>query len=234
MNKDGRNLMIVTQLCTILLLASFIIASAQAQTSASANDSRSGANHTVALIPRFRLPLAPFRLRLMPSANTNARTAPGAMALMGGSNLPVLGGGTLGRLTKWTGFTSSNSSIGDTNIFEDKLGNVGIGTDSPTAKLTVAGSIQASGGSSILHRATLMGDGTAASPLSVAVPLSLTGVGETILVVRNNSERADGVFAFGGDSNTNFGGNGVTGFGGSSGIGTGGAGVNGIGGRSAL
>jgi hypothetical protein len=26
-----------------------------------------------------------------------------------GPNLPVIGGGTLGRLTKWTGFTSSNS-----------------------------------------------------------------------------------------------------------------------------
>src|SRR4029079_14894555 len=129
-------------------------ASAQAQTggAAAANDSRGGGNHTVALIPRFRLPLAPFRFRL-PVANTNTRTAPGAMAPMGGFNFPVLGGGTVGRLTKWTGFTSSNSFVADTTIFEDKSGNVGIGTDSPTAKLTVAGSIQASGGSSILTNA---------------------------------------------------------------------------------
>src|SRR5262245_14719520 len=161
--------------------------------------------------------------------------APGASALTpaAGPILPVIGGGTFGRITKWTGF-STNSVIGDTTIFEDKLGNVGIGTDSPTSKLTVAGTIQASGGTSILHNSTLNGDGTTASPLGVAVPLSLTGVGETILVVRNNSERADGVFAFGGDSNTSFGGIGVTGFGGSSGNGTGGAGVSGIGGGSAL
>jgi hypothetical protein len=135
-------------------------------------------------------------------------------------------------LAKWTGQTGSNSFIGDTIIFEDKFGNVGIGTDSPTAKLTVAGSIQASGGSSILHGSTLAGDGTAASPLGVAVPLSLIGGGETILLVRNNSERGDGLFAFGGNSSTSFGGNGVTGFGGVSGSGTGGMGLGGIGGGS--
>jgi hypothetical protein len=80
----------------------------------------------------------------------------------------------LGRLTKWTGFTSSNSFIGDTSIFEDKFGNVGIGTDSPTSKLTVAGTIEASGGSSILHNLTLTGNGTTARPLG-AVPLFLKG-----------------------------------------------------------
>jgi len=37
---------------------------------------------------------------------------------------------------------SSNSVIGDTSIFEDKNGLVGVGTDSPTSKLTVAGMIQ--------------------------------------------------------------------------------------------
>jgi hypothetical protein len=66
--------------------------------------------------------------------------------LAAGSNLQVLGGGTLGRLTKWTGFTSSNSFIGDSTIFEDKNGLVGIGTDSPTSKLTVNGLIQSLGG----------------------------------------------------------------------------------------
>jgi len=54
-----------------------------------------------------------------------------------GPNLTVTGSGTLGRLTKWTGFTSSNSVIGDTGIYEDKYGKVGIGTDTPGSKLTV-------------------------------------------------------------------------------------------------
>ena len=83
-----------------------------------------------------------------------------------------------------------------------------------------------------MHGGTLMGDGTAASPLEVAVPLFLTGPGVTILTVRNSSQRGHGVVAFGGDSSGSFGGCGVTGFGGVSGSGTGGAGLSGVGGRS--
>jgi hypothetical protein len=96
-----------------------------------------------------------------------------------------MGGGTLGRLTKWTGFTSSNSFIGDSTIFENKNGLVGIGTDTPTSKLTVAGTIESGSGGfkfpdgtvqissaagalfSVEHDATLTGNGTAAMPLSV-------------------------------------------------------------------
>ena len=63
-----------------------------------------------------------------------------------GPGLPVTGGGTSGRLTKWTGFTSSNAAIGDSSIYEDKFGKVGIGTDSPTSRLTVAGTVEATGG----------------------------------------------------------------------------------------
>src|SRR4029453_8945146 len=59
-----------------------------------------------------------------------------------GPTLPVLGGGTIGQLTKWTGLTSSNSFIGDSVITEDKLGNIGIGTTAPTSKLTVRGMIE--------------------------------------------------------------------------------------------
>jgi hypothetical protein len=93
-------------------------------------------------------------------------------------NLPVIGSGIVGRLTKWTGFTSSNSVIGSSTIFEDKDGLVGIGTDSPTSRLTVVGVIAATGGfkfPSGAHDATLKGDGTTANPLGVAVPLILTG-----------------------------------------------------------
>jgi hypothetical protein len=123
-------------------------------------------------------------------------------AMAAGPSLTVLGGGTLGRLTKWVGFTSSNSFIGDSTIFEDKYGLVGIGTDSPTSKLTVAGVIQSTAGGfkfadgtvqttsaagslfTVAHDATLTGNGTSASPLGVAVPLSLTGsLGATILTL---------------------------------------------------
>ncbi len=98
-------------------------------------------------------------------------------------NLPVQGSGTIGRLPKWTGLTSSNSFIGDSTIFEDKFGMVGIGTDAPPSKLTVMGMIQTTLGgykfpdgtvqttagiSLVLHDATLSGNGTAATPLGIA------------------------------------------------------------------
>lgn len=105
--------------------------------------------------------------------------------LAGGPNLSVLGGGTLGRLTKWSGFTSSNSFIGDSTISEDKFGKVGIGTDMPTSRLTVVGVVESTnpgggfkfpdgtiqttaGLGSTFHDASLVGNGTSASPLAIA------------------------------------------------------------------
>jgi hypothetical protein len=115
--------------------------------------------------------------------------------MAGGPALSVAGSGTLNRLTKWIGFTSGNSVIGDSTIFENKDGLVGIGTDTPTSRLTVAGLIQSatggfkfpdgtvqstaavSGLTSIFRDATLTGNGTSVSPLGIAN----SGVGTTQL-----------------------------------------------------
>ena len=172
----------------------------------------------------------------------------------GGAQAPVVGGGTLGRLTKWTGFTGSNSIIGDTSIFEDKFGRVGVGTDAPTSKLTVQGMIETTMGglkfpdgsvqttaainglSSVFHNATLTGNGTQASPLGVAVPLSLTGAPGAfsfILDVRNTSDQGNGALVIGGNSTSPF--SGGTGLQGNGGNGTdtasGGIGLAGLGGH---
>ncbi len=167
-----------------------------------------------------------------------------------GPSLPVQGSGAVGRLPKWTGLTSSNSFIGDSTIFEDKYGMVGIGTDSPTSKLTVAGMIQITLGGlkfpdgtvqttarlgSISHDATLKGDGSSASPLGIALPLSLVGESQNPVVFVINREKhigAAGLTAGGGDTDINggFGGTGLTGIGGYGLTGSGGAGVHGVGG----
>ena len=171
---------------------------------------------------------------------------------------PVAGRGTPGRISKWTGvFGSDTFTLGDSNIFEDKFGNVGIGTDSPTSKLTVAGTIEASGGSSILHGPTLTGSGTAANPLGVAVPLFLRGsvpigaIIPSVVDVINSEQGGTAIAGHGGSlttgagadhggvgvegigglglSSSDFGGVGVSAIGGASG-GTGGAGLQAIGG----
>ena len=172
----------------------------------------------------------------------------GLSPMAAGPNLPVLGGGTLGRLTKWTGFTSSNSFIGDSTIFQSKLGLVGIGTDTPTSKLTVQGMIETtlgglkfpdgtvqttaavSGLQTVFHDATLTGNGTAGSPLGVAVPLILRGsveLGGGVIQATNTAEFGGGVMANGGP-----GGTGVFGRGGVSTSGDVGVGVEARGGNS--
>jgi hypothetical protein len=184
MNKVKNYLSFAMPFVSILLLTILLTASAQAQIRT--KDNLGETSQTPAATSRFRMPLGATSLRMTPTnqpANTNARSDTRLLPLATGAALPVVGSGTLGRLTKWTGFTSSNSTIGDSTIFEDKSGKVGIGTDTPTSPLTVQGVIETTLGgykfpdgtlqttaaiTSIFHDASLTGNGTQASPLGVA------------------------------------------------------------------
>ena len=97
----------------------------------------------------------------------------------------VIGSGTPGQITKWTGVSGSTTyTIGDSIITEDKFGKVGIGTRTPTSPLTVAGLIETTLGgykfpdgtvqttagiASVVHDASLKGDGSSATPLGIAL-----------------------------------------------------------------
>ena len=180
----------------------------------------------------------------------------------------VVGRGTPGQLTKWTGFNGSNYTVGDSLITETKSGRIGIGTTTPTSTLTVIGMIETTLGGikfpdgtvqttaavgglvPVQHDTTLTGNGTAASPLGVAVPLTLSGVvgfnpilrvqnlgtsGPGVIVTGGFSDSGrggTGVNAVGGNTDSGIGGHGVFAFGGISNSGDGGFGVNAVGGNT--
>ena len=138
--------------CLILLTIALCLTDNIARAQSSGNEET---NRTEGVTPGLRFDLVAQRrparragFTLMPSSRAVNATGPAfsITPMAAGANLVVMGGGTIGRLTKWTGLTSSNSFIGDSTIFESKLGLVGIGTDSPTSKLTVAGTIQSLSG----------------------------------------------------------------------------------------
>jgi trimeric autotransporter adhesin len=226
-----------------IVVAVLTLAPTQAQTAATklADTSfRNGSEFRLDLFRstagRQRVAARPAGFALMPES----RTAVTMMPTAAGANLQVLGSGTLGRLTKWTGFTTGNSFVGDSNIFEDKFGKVGIGTATPTSPLTVAGTIEitlgglkfadatvqtTAGLAAVFHDGTLRGDGTQGSRLGVAVPLELVEavVGDAIFTAINTAERGNAIVAIGGE---------VTSL--ESGPGRGGIGVSIVGGFSEL
>ena len=172
----------------IIATVLFSFAAAQAQTIIADRSARPAAEFRFAfLLAQARAPRhAGFSL--MPRSRSVNLGGPvfTLTPLAAGPSPPVAGGGTLGRLTKWAGFTSSNSVIGDSTMFEDKFGMVGIGTDAPTSKLTVAGLIETinpgggvkfpdgtiqttAGLASVFHDASLMGNGAPPTPLGIAL-----------------------------------------------------------------
>lgn len=155
--------------------------------------------------------------------NPQAKRAQQAQA----ASTPVAGSGTPGQVTKWTGVSGENTfTVGDSIITETKFGLIGIGTTAPSSKLSVFGTIESLNGgfkfpdgtvqtsagvSSIFRDATLIGNGTAGSPLGIApggvgnlqlgngavngrkiaVPLSLSGATtdpDAVLSVTNTSD----------------------------------------------
>ena len=241
MNSNRSKMLIAFQICAVSLYAAFIASSAGAQT-----PNRTGERSRrpgVRARSAFTWPLPASASALTPAA---------------GPVLPVIGGGTFGRITKWTGF-GTNAVIGDSTIFEDKSGKVGIGTDSPASRLTVVGiiettigglkfpdgTVQASAGlGSISHDATLTGDGSSGSPLGTAIPLNLIGNSPTVVLEVRNTGGGAGLDLKAGDSTSSFaefgiqavGGEGVgaTTGGGEGIVGAGGRGKNGPGGDGVL
>jgi hypothetical protein len=179
---------------TILLItALFLIPSlAQTQTESSRNEQRNKSVTDTSGSRFFNL-LAQSRhsrrlaFILMSSGRSTNTTAPRFTftPMAAGANQPVFGIGDVGRLTKWTAFTNGRSLIGNSTIFENSNGMVGIGTDSPTSRLTVVGLIETinpgggikfpdgtiqttAGLGSIFHDASLTGNGTQSMPLAIA------------------------------------------------------------------
>jgi hypothetical protein len=105
------------------------------------------------------------------------------VSMLAADDASVKGNGTVGQLPKWVGGSNPTRDVGDSIVSETSSGQIGIGTQAPASKLTVAGTIESTLGgfkfpdstiqttaglAAVVHDVTLAGTGSAASPLGVA------------------------------------------------------------------
>jgi hypothetical protein len=178
---------------------------------------------------------------LMPSGrDMSGRIFNTTPAVLAASPPAVLGSGTIGNVSLWVGTHPSGNSILGDSIITQLNGNIGIGLTTPSSKLTVQGMIETtlggykfpdgtiqttaavSGLSMIFHNATLTGEGTSASPLGIAVPLSLSGnipgpFAGVVEVVNTGAGFSGGIGLRVQGSGGTFAGNGINAFGGNGG-----------------
>jgi hypothetical protein len=176
-----------------------------------------------------------------------------------GASTAQANGGTPGRIAKF----NTNGKVSDSNVTEDNAGKVGVGTTAPTSPLTVDGLVETTGAGggvkfadgsvqttaglpSVVTDPSLKGAGTAASPLSLVLPIRIRGLylGPVIDILKTGSREAIRIISgsesgqptgapgisVGGGSGESVGGVGVSAGGGYGQNGSGGDGVRGFGG----
>jgi hypothetical protein len=263
MDEDRHRVVLAMQVCSILLSAVLIVMSAQAQMPATASNDRSNSNRDPAsraglsfldFLARARAARRARFSLMTPGryASTNRSGLGVAEAMTSGSDPAVHGSGTVGQIPKWAATSPSGNSILGDSIITEFNGNIGIGLATPGSKLSVLGMIETTLGgykfpdgtvqttaavtglTSVAHGSTLTGNGTAGSPLDVALPLKLVGenFGFPLVTIANTATDGEGLFVSGpfglvveaslGDGIIAGGGTGSTGVSGRGGFGFGG------------
>jgi len=246
----------ITTMLSVMLVLGMVIKGAQAQEPPPASSKSSVAGDASSRIVEPNLMARMWRSKRQGFSLMRSNSYTSVNGISAGTSSPpaVLGTGTVGKISMWTGVSPSGNSILGDSIITQLGGRIGIGTDAPSSKLTVQGIIETtmggykfpdgtvqttaaiSGLQSVTHNSTLTGDGTAGSPLGIAVPLSLSGATNapaSLLSVTNLATGGNGISGVGGPSDTNVGGIGVFGNGGDSNSGLGGPGLFGRGGNIA-
>lgn len=120
---------------------------------------------------------------------------------------PVAGSGTTGQIPKWTGSSTTSYTLGDSTITEDKYGKVGIGTTTPTSKLTVQGMVETTLGGVKFPDGTVQTTAAGAPNTGVQSLNGLTGnlmlaAGSNITITPNGNTLTVSATSTSGDSAT--------------------------------